>query len=376
MYHKRDSLLDLSYDHNRTTLMRELGEFQQRLPLLDLPNEQYLLVRSALADLFAPTTNPDRFTLRPAVVDELRHLPQADWPRYLCYRYRYERFPSLKILDDFPPCLQVEPTSVCNYRCTFCYQTDEEFTKKSNGHMGFMSLELFKQVIDQAQGHCEALTLASRGEPLLHPDIVPMLAYLQGKFLASKVNTNAWFLDEVRCHALMQAELNTLVLSIDAAVEPTYSQLRVGGKLERVIENVKRLRAIKDAHYPDSKTIIRVSGVKVPGTPEWVDMEAFWGEWADQVTFVAYNPWENTYQRPVNDIEEPCSDLWRRMFVWWDGTVNPCDVDYKSTLAVGRVQDTPLSDLWQHAPVYRELRHKHLFEQRSACSPCNRCTVV
>ena len=42
------------------------------------------------------------------------------------------------------------------------------------------------------------------------------------------------------------------------------------------------------------------------------------------------------YEAKENGIAEPCSDLWRRMFIWWDGVVNPCDSDYKSTLSVGR----------------------------------------
>ena len=46
----------------------------------------------------------------------------------------------------------------------------------------------------------------------------------------------------------------------------------------------------------------------------------------------------------VNEIATACSDLWRRMFIWWDGIVNPCDVDYKSTLAVGKATERRLSE--------------------------------
>ncbi len=98
--------------------------------------------------------------------------------------------------------------------------------------MGMMSLDLFKQVVDQAEGSCEAITLASRGEPLLCPDIEDMLAYLQGKFLAMKINTNASVLNERRVHTILEAGFNTVVFSADAAVEPLYSQLRVNGNLD------------------------------------------------------------------------------------------------------------------------------------------------
>jgi radical SAM protein with 4Fe4S-binding SPASM domain len=336
------------------------------------------VVRAACEELLGHTAAEGEhppFTLRPYVLEEISRLTEAELPRYLFYRYRYEIFPERKILDDFSPCLQVEPTSICNYRCVFCYQIDDGFTKKSNGHMGSMSLEAFKQIVDQAVGHCEAVTLASRGEPLICPRIEEMLKYASGKFLALKLNTNAWFLDEAKCHAILQADMNTVVFSADAASEPAYGQFRVGGALDRVVNNVRRFGEIQAKHYPKSRTITRVSGVRVLGTPDLDQMEKFWGNLVDQVSFVKYNPWENTYEQPENGISTACSDLWRRMFIWWDGTVNPCDVDYKSTLAVGNIKEHRLDDLWR-SDSYAQIRERHLRKQRSRCSPCNRCTVI
>ena len=350
-----DSLLDSGLEASRAILVREACE-----ELLGL----------ASAHGAGPL-----FSLQTYVIEEINRLSDAALPRYLFYRYRYEMFPQRKILDDFPPCLQVEPTSICNYRCVFCYQVDEDFTKKSGGHMGMMGIDIFKQIIDEAAGKCEAITLASRGEPLIAPKIEEMLAYTAGKFLAFKMNTNAWFLDEAKCHAILQSDLNTLVFSADAASEPAYSQFRVGGSLERVLKNIKQFREIQAKHYSQSRTITRVSGVQVPGTPNLDQMEKFWGELVDQVAFVKYNPWENTYEQPISEIATACSDLWRRMFIWWDGLANPCDVDYKSTMAVGTIAEQGIGKLWK-SDGYGELREQHLLKQRAHCSPCNRCTVI
>ena len=84
---------------------------------------------------------------------------------------------------------------------------------------------------------------------------------------------------------------------------------------------------------------------------------------------------EKIYEAKPNDIIEPCSDLWRRMFVWFDGTVNPCDSDYKSTLKVGSTEKNTISELW-YSEAYNSLRYKHLNKDRSSLSPCNGCTVV
>lgn len=317
------------------------------------------------------------FGLRPHVIEEMARIPDEGLFRYLYYRFRYEVFPEQKRLDDFPPCLQIEPTSLCNYRCVFCFQTDTAYFSKNDlkGEMGSMSLDLFREVIDEAEGKCEAVTLASRGEPLMCRDIDKMLDYMKGKFLASKINTNAWFLDENKAHALLAANLGTIVFSVDAAEEPLYSQMRVNGRLDRVLKNIVQFQRIRQLHYPSSKTIIRVSGVRFTEGQSLEKMANLWSGLVDQVAFVDYNPWENSYEGRPNLIMTPCSDLWRRMFVWWDGKVNPCDVDYKSMLSVGRFPQNSLASLW-NGEAYTRLRQSHLTNHRQQKIPCRYCTVV
>lgn len=376
VYRKFQSFIELRTQRGSSDALARIRALQPILTKV-LDRERAAVVQEACRELLDPGHQPvggARFELHPNTIEEIDRLTDDELPRYLHYRYRYEAYPERKRLDGFPPCLQVEPSSVCNYRCVFCYQTDAEFTRKGNGHMGMMPLDLFKRILDEAQGKLEALSLASRGEPLICPDIEGMLEYAAGKFLALKLNTNAWFLDERKAHAILQAEPQTVVFSADAAEEPSYSQLRVGGRLDRVLENVRRFRDIRARSYPRSRTITRVSGVRFPGSSEIDAMDSLWGECADQVAFVDYNPWENTYERPLNGMSTPCSDLWRRMFVWWDGRVNPCDVDYRSALCVGTVSER-LSSLWR-SPAYEEMRQRHLRRQRSELSPCNRCTVV
>jgi len=379
MYEKHNSLVEIRHHASLAGVRARVESVLAKLVELDLTDYAKMILRDACEELLGCTSAHGGhlpFNLQTYVIEEMNRLADAELPRYLFYRYRYDTFPQRRRLDRYPPCIQIEPTSTCNYRCVFCYQIDDDFTRKNSGHMGFMSLDTFRRIVDQAVGHCEAVTLASRGEPLICPRIEEMLRYAgEGKFLALKINTNAWFLSEAKSHAILQADVNTVVFSADAASEPQYSQLRVGGNLRRVVENIKQFRDIREKHYPRSRTITRISGVRVPGTPDLDEMEEFWGDLVDQVAFVRYNPWENTYERPVNDIAAPCSDLWRRMFIWWDGTVNPCDVDYKSTLAVGNAMRQGLDDLWL-SDAYMELRNRHSDGQRSNCSPCNRCTVV
>mgnify|MGYP005629967881 CR=1 FL=1 len=378
VYKKQNSFTEIHHSKSVSDVLPRLKQLSKNLNALKITSYQKDILGLALSEIFDTTqmqNDLSPFCLHSFNIAEIEKLTDDELPRFLFYRYRYETFPQRLKVDSFPPCLQIEPTSVCNYRCLFCYQIDEEFTAKANGMMGTMSFDLFKRIIDQTVGQCEAVTLASRGEPLICPDIEAMLRYMSGKFLALKLNTNAWFLDEKLCHVILESGVNTVVFSADAASEPTYSKLRVNGNLNRVHENIKRFHSIRERNYPESQTITRVSGVKVSDADTLENMTEFWGKLVDQVAFVKYNPWENSYEKSVNGLLEPCSDLWRRMFVWWDGKVNPCDVDFKSHLCVGNVSSRDLGKLWQ-SEKYTTLRENHITKKRPHCKPCNRCTLV
>lgn len=377
-YNKAESILGLRQrKYSEDQALARVARLPARLDSLSLPPYRREILSRACADLMGESATQGAFffRLRDHVVEEIGRLSDAELPRYLFYRYRYDVLPAEKRLDDFPPCLQIEPTSICNYRCVFCYQTDSSFSSKGGGHMGMMSLDLFKKVVDEAEGNVEAITLASRGEPLIAREFKEMLAYLSGKFLALKINTNAWLLTEDMAHAILEAGPNTLVISADAAAEPLYSRLRVNGRLDRVLANVRRFKEIRERHYPKTGLITRVSGVRYSEDQNLDDMEGLWGELVDQVAFVDYNPWENAYVQPPNGIETACSDLWRRMFVWWDGRAAPCDVDYKSMLQVGDATKEGLSDIWR-GEYYKTLRNRHRTGQRQSITPCKGCAVV
>ena len=118
--------------------------------------------------------------------------------------------------------------------------------------------------------------------------------------------------------SILQTDLQTLVFSADAASEPLYSKMRVNGNLDKIVRNIEKFYEIKEKEYSSSKLITRVSGVRYSEDQNIEEMEKFWSRFVDQVAFVDYNPWENAYDSEKTLIETPCSDLWRRMFIWWD----------------------------------------------------------
>jgi radical SAM protein with 4Fe4S-binding SPASM domain len=336
------------------------------------------IVSSVLQDLTDPVVqdqNSPRFKITLFIAEEMYTYSDEELIRFFYHRFRYDIHPQKYIVDDYPPYLQIEPSSLCNYKCVFCYQTDSNYFKKTNEQMGSMSLELFKTILGEIEGEIEFLSLASRGEPMMAKEIEEILKYSEGKFLNLKVNTNASLLSEKKIHSLLSGGVKTIVFSADAAEEPLYSQLRVNGKLDKVLKNVELFHKIRSTEYPNLKVITRVSGVKVSDSQSFEKMQQIWGDYVDQIAFVNYNPWENIYETEPNGQEKPCSDLFRRMFVWQDGSSNPCDTDYKSTLTMGKFPDKSIKDLW-NSQKYNDLRQAHLTGARQVIEPCKRCSVI
>ena len=303
-YNKHNSFINI-----QSKKKIELSELKKNITEIynkynkSLSDYENKIVSAAIDDLnlnSQSVANTGGFQLTSNVIDEIVSLNENEILKYIFHRYRYEVFPQKKILDDFPPYLQIEPSSICNYRCVFCFMTDPSFNKKKHGYMGTMTLNVFKEIVDQAENNIEFLSLASRGEPMACKDIDKMLEYTIGKFLNLKINTNASLLDEKKIHAILKGGVKTLVFSADAADKELYSKLRVNGKLEKVLKNIELFNQIKQKHYSNSKIITRVSGVKFSDEQNFDDMIKVWKDLVDQIAFVDYNPWENSYEKELS----------------------------------------------------------------------------
>jgi len=298
---------------------------------------------------------------------------KSSWVDYFLFRYKFRKFPKEKIVSNFPIYVLIEPVSTCNIRCTMCFQIDKTFTKKP--FMGTMDINFFKKIIDECYtGGTKAITLASRGEPTLHPKLPEMLDYVSNKFLEVKLNTNATKLSEKLIRKILETNVNELVYSVDESDEKKYEKIRVGGKFKEVLGNIQNFKKIRDSEFPDNKTTTRISGVLVNENQDIKVITDFWKKYVDHVVFVKeQNRWD-TYSNSPDGVTSPCMYLWERMYVWFDGITNPCDVDYKSELTMGKLdyEKNDIKKIWT-SDFFQSMREKHLNGERQTIKPCDRC---
>lgn len=317
-----------------------------------------------------------KFCITDLIAEEMARLPDNQIINFLYHRYRYDVFPVERRLGEYPPCVQIEPSSICNYRCRFCFQANEEFSGHKSPHMGVMSIESFKRAVDFIQGKVEIVSFASRGEPTICKDFSEMMEYSSDKFISLKINTNASLLSEKIVHSLLSGNPKTIVFSIDAGNKLAYEDLRVNGNYEHILRKLKVFDRIRRSYYSRSKNIVRISGVYLGQNQSMEEMCETFGEYADQILFVKYNPWEDPYASKEPITNNACSDLWRRMFIWQDLRLNPCDTDYLSHLSIGNLDDFHSLEMAWHSDGYNRLRFQHLAGDRQSLIPCRGCSLI
>ncbi len=290
---------------------------------------------------------------------------------YIIYRYKFKEYPKKKISTDFPLYILVEPVSSCNLKCNVCFQSDKSFIKKE--FMGKMDFQLYKKVVDEAvKNGTKAITFGSRGEPTIHPEIIEFIDYAKDKFLEFKLITNATKLNEKLINKIFESNIDIVSFSIDSEDKVIYEKIRKFAKFDQVLANVKKYCEIKKK-YKNCKTITRVSGLKVYEEQSEDNFHKFWGQYADEVVFKKVSERWDTYNNKIDeDLLTPCRSIWERMYVWFDGKVNPCDADYKSYLSYGNVKDQTIKDIW-NSESYNNLKKLHLEKQRNKITPCDRC---
>lgn len=294
--------------------------------------------------------------------------------KYIQYRYQFNVYPREKITSEFPIVLCIEPTSKCNLRCTMCFQSDQSFSENKD-LQGNMSLELFKQIIDEAKKYnLSSIVLASRGEPMMNPDIFKMIKYAkQNGILDVKMNTNATLMNERKIRLLLESGLDNLVFSVDSPYKEEFESIRRGANFDKIVKNIKKFNEIRMSEYPNSKIRTRISMVLVDNNQNVDYAEKFWGGLVDEFAYRKVIDRLHIYSKDNIENKRPCSLLWERLYVWFDGTTSLCDEDYLNNLSPGKVSKiNTIHDIWNN-DIMNNIRQKHIQGLKNTLHPCNKC---
>lgn len=286
---------------------------------------------------------------------------------YQEYRRAWLENPANFIVRDFPLHLDVEITSRCNLRCTFC----DKLPLLSKDQQGDMSLAQYKKIIDEGRaGRLWGLKLSYRGESLLHPDVVEMVAYAKANgVLDIYFNTNGMLLSESLSRQLMDAGLDRISLSVEGTDPVAFERERRGASFRRILENLDRLMSLRSQKgYAHPR--VRVQTVRFPDL-DLDDYRRFWLDHCDEVAAVDYKDSTNRV-KGLECRDWACPQLWQRMTIEWTGSIMPCNNDDYRRLCVGNVKERSIAACWRD-PLVQRAREFHQRGQSHRVEACDGC---
>lgn len=295
------------------------------------------------------------------------NIPDNASAEYVLYRKCWEEYPKQFILRDMPLHLDIEASSRCNLRCTFC----DKLPLLKKNQLGNLDMDLFKHIIDQfdEKNRLWGLKLSYRGEPLCNSEVPKMVQYAKEKgVLDVYFNTNAMFLDERMCRSLIEAGLDRISISIDGTEKEEYESVRLGANFEKLIKNLETLMQLKK-EYQVTYPKIRIQTVKFPDT----DAEAYlkkWETFADEIAMVDYK--DESIRREDLRGNWACPQLWQRMTIEWDGTVFGCNNDDLRGINLGNAAERSIFDCW-HDERLQQIRTFHQQGNSHCVADCNGC---
>ena len=129
-----------------------------------------------------------------------------------------------------PITMDIEPTTGCNFRCTMCQVSDENFISKN------LNFEVFKKFIDQNKQLLK-IKLQGMGEPLVNNNFYKMVDYASQSGICSEITTNGSLLNEKNINFLKKSQLSRITISMDGATKETFENIRVKSNFDTVVDN-------------------------------------------------------------------------------------------------------------------------------------------
>lgn len=252
-----------------------------------------------------------------------------------------------------PDIVQIESTNICNAKCVFCPR-DEMHRRQ-----GVMDMDLFKKIVDE----CAALGIThvrvhNYGEPFLDRQLVEKVRYAKQKGIQEVgMISNGSLITEELARGMIDAGLDAINISVDAAGKEVFERTRLNLDYETVTGNVRTLaRLRKESGRTHPKLIL--SFVRQNNSE---DEQAFIKEWsqvADKIHITDLHNWAGTLNSKSN-VNYPCYRLWLTFTVLWDGRVSLCCADFDGRHILGDLRTSTIAQVW-NSPAYRAVRKQQL----------------
>ena len=255
----------------------------------------------------------------------------------------------------YPTKINLEVSTACNARCTFCPRYD--MTRP----MGEMCDELFHKVIkDGKDMGVKQYSPFLMGEPFVFPRIWEWLDYMEKENVQVALYTNGVYVDIDRL--IKYKNIRYLTFSVNAVTKETHTKIMRGPDFDVVKKNLEY--AFEKAPF-----LVRASFVVVEENAQEVEQ---FKKMFKRTEICGFANWTGDRQSSLarKGKRVPCWVIFHQMVVLWDGTVVPCCMDYDGKQVLGDANKQTLKEIWHNSFWMRDGHANNDFTT-FVCRNCN-----
>lgn len=255
-----------------------------------------------------------------------------------------------------PTRIVIELTNRCNLNCPFCLVgMHEEQSSVAHSDLkrpfGTMELSLVNKIFrDAKEFGIKDVMLTFQGEPLLHKHFVDIIRISKRLGMRTHVFTNGLLLNSNLSRQIVREGLDSLRFSVDGASEETYRLNRVGGKFEKVFQNMKEM--VQIAREEKSRIELTWQFIALRNNEHEIEnakrmakkigIPFYLKTFAESVPEMI--PERPEYRRRLQ--QKPCKDVYGTICVYWNGDVVPCCYDVDGAEIMGNIVEESLKKIW------------------------------
>lgn len=291
-------------------------------------------------------------------------------------KYTEDNYGLTKEAEKFPLMCIIGLSYVCNSRCPHCPYTISDIRADYRDRQ-FMHDDTFRIIADQCGKFGSWIRISGAGEPMLHPKAVELMEY--AKRVGAKVGliTNGSRFTEESSRRLLDAQVDMIEFSVDAADPEAYDMVRNGLNWDTLQINVKRMVDLRNTMKSTTKII--ASGVNQVG----IDIEAvaaFWEPIVDTfqkrkyLTWGINDPSKSADPTPYLPPEQmiPCPFIFERLNIDSRGKAIVCGFDIAAVTDMGNIHERSIEEIW-HGKTFSYYREMHLARRGNEIELCKNC---
>lgn len=263
----------------------------------------------------------------------------------------------LPVVETLPDLIYVEMAMACNFGCKMC--PVPESRKLMEGRApSIMKPDIFSLVLNSIGDRPRHLWLTQLGEPMLNKHLTDYVRAAKSRGHHVGFTTNGSLMTEEKAQDLLLAGVDHVVFSFDGATRETFEKIRIGGKFDEVVANIRRFSDTnRRLRSPESRCTVQVDMIVSDITePEVEDFHEMWrgialtqaipiDDWAGQLDLPSDFGKPRTSRKEVKRYA--CDLLWNTAYVSAEGNAMMCCHDYKQRSKLPNLREKSLEEIWK-----------------------------